>query len=445
DPHFFWNYGVLGPIIESCEMAPTEADARAAAAWVTPFVSAFVQVERDCEKFAKITCGGGSCGRLAPRFTLLFVSRRSRFRQGTRFTRRGIDSAGNVANFVETEQAVLFEDGQRMAHVQVRGSIPLFWSSPVNLKYHPPVRIGDDAARTAAALRLHALALLGRYGGGYNDFGGHSDGRGGVVLVNLVDKKSDQGRLGEALDSALTALREDAAADAPPGKGGSAASGGKGLPRGADGVAVTAAGAEEAAAAAKAAAARRWERQAASLRHVWFDFHEECRGGRVENLGKLLAAVNGDLASHGFLHIAANGTVLQTQSGVVRTNCMDCLDRTNVVQSLFARRTLLQQLAAAGCLVAGASELADQNTEAFMAGLPLLALPGQRLEMRFREMWGNNADEISLLYTGTPALKRDFTRTGRRTKMGLMEDGTNSVLRYLINNFIDHRLDFAVL
>ena len=34
------------------------------------------------------------------------------------------------------------------------------------------------------------------------------------------------------------------------------------------------------------------------------------------------------------------GTVLLRQTGVFRTNCIDCLDRTNVVQSLLARRNL---------------------------------------------------------------------------------------------------------
>ena len=34
----------------------------------------------------------------------------------------------------------------------------------------------------------------------------------------------------------------------------------------------------------------------------------------------------------------------QLQSGVVRTNCMDNLDRTNVVQSALAKWTLTQQL-----------------------------------------------------------------------------------------------------
>lgn len=34
----------------------------------------------------------------------------------------------------------------------------------------------------------------------------------------------------------------------------------------------------------------------------------------------------------------------QEQKGVFRTNCMDCLDRTNVVQSVLARNILLSQL-----------------------------------------------------------------------------------------------------
>jgi len=44
---------------------------------------------------------------------------------------------------------------------------------------------------------------------------------------------------------------------------------------------------------------------------------------------------------------------------------------------------------------------------------------------------------MSYLYTGTPALKTDFTRTGKRTYMGAINDGINSVTRYYINNFTD--------
>lgn len=59
------------------------------------------------------------------------------------------------------------------------------------------------------------------------------------------------------------------------------------------------------------------------------------------------------------------------------------------------------------------------------------------LEDKFRNSWSNNADAMSYLYTGTPALKTDFTRTGKRTYMGAINDGINSVTRYYINNFTD--------
>jgi len=55
----------------------------------------------------------------------------------------------------------------------------------------------------------------------------------------------------------------------------------------------------------------------------------------------------------------------------------------------------------------------------------------------FREGWTDNADVMSYLYTGTPALKTDFTRTGARTYRGAMNDGINSITRYYINNFTD--------
>ena len=44
---------------------------------------------------------------------------------------------------------------------------------------------------------------------------------------------------------------------------------------------------------------------------------------------------------------------------------------------------------------------------------------------------------ISVQYSGTGALKTDFTRTGVRTKWGLLMDGWNSANRYYFNNFRD--------
>lgn len=41
-----------------------------------------------------------------------------------------------------------------------------------------------------------------------------------------------------------------------------------------------------------------------------------------------------------------------------------------------------------------------------------------KIEQKFRDIWTDNADFISIMYTGTPALKTDFTRTGKRSKAG---------------------------
>jgi hypothetical protein len=34
-------------------------------------------------------------------------------------------------------------------------------------------------------------------------------------------------------------------------------------------------------------------------------------------------------------------------------------------------------------------------------------------------------------------LKTDFTRTGKRTTLGLLNDGINAIQRYIVNNFYD--------
>ena len=40
-------------------------------------------------------------------------------------------------------------------------------------------------------------------------------------------------------------------------------------------------------------------------------------------------------------------------------------------------------------------------------------------------------------YAGTGAQKTDFTRTGKRTRLGALKDGVNAVTRYYYNNFVD--------
>ncbi len=69
------------------------------------------------------------------KITYLLISRRSRHYAGTRYLRRGINQEGRPANFVEIEQILYrtcpcFDDSTPImtSFVQIRGSIPTFWS-----------------------------------------------------------------------------------------------------------------------------------------------------------------------------------------------------------------------------------------------------------------------------------------------------------------------------
>ncbi|EKE38850.1 hypothetical protein ENUP19_0084G0020 [Entamoeba nuttalli] len=110
------------------------------------------------------------------------------------------------------------------------------------------------------------------------------------------------------------------------------------------------------------------------------------------------------------------------QKGVFRVNCVDNLDRTNVCESVFGRLTAEQFLKEKENNI-----LMDQDKITDNACLNAM----------FVNLWADNGDQMSKQYTGTCALKNDITRTGKRTKMGLINDGTNSILRYFINNFYD--------
>lgn len=46
----------------------------------------------------------------------------------------------------------------------------------------------------------------------------------------------------------------------------------------------------------------------------------------------MIDIISKEIASIGFCWLDKNGLIVQEQKGIIRTNCVDCLDRTNVVQ-----------------------------------------------------------------------------------------------------------------
>ncbi|XP_068022220.1 phosphatidylinositide phosphatase SAC2 isoform X1 [Melanerpes formicivorus] len=155
----------------------------------------------------------------------------------------------------------------------------------------------------------------------------------------------------------------------------------------------------------------------ANLTYVSFDFHEHCRGMKFENVQTLTDAIHDIILDMKWCWVDQAGVICK-QEGIFRVNCMDCLDRTNVVQAAIARVVMEQQLKKLGVMP------------------PEQPLP-VKCNRIYQIIWANNGDAISRQYAGTAALKGDFTRTGERKLAGVMKDGVNSANRYYLNRFRD--------
>ncbi|KAF2369007.1 SAC domain [Trinorchestia longiramus] len=330
DDRFFWNRFMMNDFI-SDKPGPSDV-------WVVPVIQGFVQIEA-VPLDTPDTNTETTNAQPGDFYSVCVVSRRSRFRAGTRYKRRGVDEEGHVANYVETEQIVALNK-HVIAFVQVRGSVPVFWSQP-GYKYRPPPRLDKGPEDTQAAFACHFEQELSHYDR--------------VVCISLVEQAGREKVIADAYIDHILKLNSP------------------------------------------------------DITFVSFDFHEYCRGLRYENVSVLLEELAPVLQSAGYCWVDRQGLICR-QKAVCRVNCVDCLDRTNVVQTTLARWVLERQFVKLGLL----------SPDQPLPGLCRAAL---------NSMWANNGDTLSRQYAGTHALKGDFTRTGERKLSSLMKDGMNSANR----------------
>ena len=128
-------------------------------------------------------------------------------------------------------------------------------------------------------------------------------------------------------------------------------------------------------------------------RYIAFDFHKECSKMRWHRLQILMDRLKNHIDVMSYFKMNRSKEALKQQNGVIRTNCIDCLDRTNVVQSLIARNVLEKQLYQFG-IIGETNKVTDFTS----------------FEFTFKNIWADNADMCAMQYTGTGALKTDYTR-----------------------------------
>ncbi|XP_039432088.1 polyphosphoinositide phosphatase [Culex pipiens pallens] len=221
-----------------------------------------------------------------PIYVCLIARRSTRF-AGTRFLKRGANYLGDVANEVETEQIVL--DGTRMSSfTQLRGSVPSHWSQDVSKMVPKPQIALDLSDPYNETAGKHYERLMYHHGSP-------------IIILNLV-KKREKRRHESVLSDEMVVSVDYLNQFLPPDF---------------------------------------------RIRYIDFDMARKSRGeGSVmESLAKYAENV---IQLTGTFYL--DDKEIHRQTGLVRVNCVDCLDRTNTAQFAIGKCVLAHQLYEMGFL-----------------------------------------------------------------------------------------------
>ncbi|KAI0383936.1 SacI homology domain-containing protein [Hypomontagnella monticulosa] len=368
DDSFLWNNFMINPLVRfRSRLLAHEREALDASRILTSAIRGFCLTMTIPQSAAPLRDGRTGL----PSF-LTVISRLSCKRAGTRFNSRGIDDDGHVANFVETETIYWSPSGVLFSYAQVRGSVPVFWEqAPGLIPGQQKISITRSSDGTQPAFDKHFEELEQSYGA--------------VHIVNLLSaSKPGEAELTDHFHYGLS----------------------------------------------HCSLSRAGEKQSsdhALLRETDYDFHmetkatgyEAARGIRryiehsADGFAYYLAELTDDTADTNEPTGQQRMVVVLQQEGVFRTNCLDCLDRTNLIQ------TLISQMA----------------VEAFLGHRGEFA--ASDFWMRHSTLWADNGDALSRIYAGTGALKSSFTRHGKMSLAGAFADVRKSATRLYINNFAD--------
>ncbi|XP_065323489.1 polyphosphoinositide phosphatase-like isoform X3 [Gordionus sp. m RMFG-2023] len=231
---------------------------------------------------------------------LTLLARRSSFYAGTRYLKRGISLIGGyTANSVETEQILenLAESMSYSSYVQFRGSIPTFWCQESSKMVPKPPILLNNTDPFCLAPGTHFHRLMKRYGTP-------------IIVLNLAknrETKRGEGILTEEFINSICYLNQF-------------------LP----------------------------------LRHkILYQGFDMARMNRNKSIDviKKLEEICYDYIIKTDIFLATISCSLSTikcmsrqQKGVIRSNCVDCLDRTNTAQFVIGKCALTLQLEALGVL-----------------------------------------------------------------------------------------------
>ncbi|KAG4143627.1 hypothetical protein ERO13_D06G202100v2 [Gossypium hirsutum] len=340
-------------------------------------------------------------------FMFTLIARRSRHYAGTRYLKRGVNEKGRVANDVETEQ-IVFEDvpegcpTQISSVVQNRGSIPLFWSQETSRLNLRPDIILSKKDPNYDATRLHFENLVRRYGNP-------------IIILNLIKRCEKKPRetilraefansiriLNKSLteEDCLRFLHWDLSRHSRK-------------------------------ATKSVAVLGRVADYALNLTGIFYcQVTPNCRPEGLLNLSCLVQNDEklGKDAGNDKQNSSENVKPPMFQNGVLRTNCIDCLDRTNVAQYAHGLMALGRQLHAMSFIE---SHTIDQNS-------PLV----DELMTVYEEM----GDTLALQYGGSAAHNKIFCQMRGQWKAAIQsQEFFRTLQRYYRNAYLDAEKQSAI-
>uniref|UniRef100_H2YYI3 SAC domain-containing protein n=1 Tax=Ciona savignyi TaxID=51511 RepID=H2YYI3_CIOSA len=296
---------------------------------------------------------------------ITLIGRRSSYYAGTRFLKRGCNIKGDVGNEVETEQIVHCATSSSLHHtpftsfVQHRGSVPTHWFQDITANVvpsKPTINIVSDNPY-AQTTGMHFEQLFQRFGSP-------------IVVLNLVRKRErrfHESVLGVEFSAAINYLNQ-------------------------------------------------FLNTKQQIKYYAFDMAHLLRGTKQNVLDRLAGIAETSLQSTGFFQLGS----CRVQTGVLRTNCVDCLDRTNSAQFVAGNCALAYQLYSLGVLDEPVVEIKTDVTRLY------------------EEMFETHGDIIALQYGGSQLVHT--INSYRRTVApwtSHSRDIVTTLSRYYTNTFSD--------
>ncbi|XP_018655511.1 suppressor of actin (sac)-related [Schistosoma mansoni] len=295
---------------------------------------------------------------------ITLIARRSRHFAGRRFLKRGVNLVGDVANEVETEQIVhdssysFLRHGRVSSYVQMRGSVPLFWSQESSkvVVGRPPLEILRDDP-FYESMGLHFASLLKRHGSP-------------VIVLNLMkkrEKRQFETTLSDRFERGITYLSQNILVKS--------------------------------------------ENRTAIL-HLQ----------NIHQLHQILLF----LRFRNNLRFSQPSAASSKQCGIIRVNCVDCLDRTNTAQFVIGRVVLAYQL----------------------YGLGFLAEPdfmdNSQIDRLLQDLYDEHGDTLALQYGGSQLVHNINTYRKIKKLSSHSRDFVQTLSRYYSNKFSDWEKQCAI-